>query len=267
MLLANTIVAGNWNNCEDGSPFCTLPSDVDRRSDCAGELDSQGFNLLGTRLNPGENQDLEPRLDPTIPKPLDPCVFRSDRDQIGPFQDLRLGPLARNGGLTETHALLAGSPAINNGNPSRPGGEFNCIPFDQRLLPRPFGGRCDIGAFEFGVINVPNSMLTETRPEPSIDSTPVPGGPAGTVTFRLTYTNVGNVPISILVFEVARLTNGNLVLNADAFRGRRGVGARISAPPNLVLRREESFTVDFMIGRQTPDSFDFDVDVLGMPMR
>ena len=58
--------------------------------------------------------------------------------------DPKLGPLQRNGGNTMTHALLAGSPAINRGsNPS-------FFKFDQRGAPysREDGASADIGAFE-----------------------------------------------------------------------------------------------------------------------
>jgi len=59
--------------------------------------------------------------------------------------DPLLAPLANNGGPTETHALLFGSPALDAGDlmglPS---------PFDQRGTPyvRFFGGRSDMGAYE-----------------------------------------------------------------------------------------------------------------------
>jgi predicted outer membrane repeat protein len=52
-----------------------------------------------------------------------------------------LGPLADNGGLTQTRALLAGSPAINHGTDS------GCPITDQRGYPRL--SPCDIGAFEY----------------------------------------------------------------------------------------------------------------------
>ena len=55
-----------------------------------------------------------------------------------------LGPLGFNGGLTRTHALLPGSPAINTG--SNPLGIVN----DQRGtgFPRVSGGAADMGAYE-----------------------------------------------------------------------------------------------------------------------
>ena len=54
--------------------------------------------------------------------------------------DPGLAPLAENGGPTLTHALLPGSPAINNGN--------TALPTDQRGVPRPVGPADDIGAVE-----------------------------------------------------------------------------------------------------------------------
>jgi hypothetical protein len=58
--------------------------------------------------------------------------------------DPMLGPLANNGGPTQTMALLPGSPAINAGDPAY-------LPppsTDQRGFPRVVNGRIDIGAFE-----------------------------------------------------------------------------------------------------------------------
>lgn len=53
-----------------------------------------------------------------------------------------LGPLQDNGGFTLTHALLAGSPAIDAG------ANAGCPPTDQRGVIRPQGAACDIGAYE-----------------------------------------------------------------------------------------------------------------------
>lgn len=65
-----------------------------------------------------------------------------------------VGPLQDNGGPTRTHALLAGSTAIDATNAQ------GCIDqsgtplsTDQRGAPRAAGLRCDVGAFEFGALN------------------------------------------------------------------------------------------------------------------
>jgi CSLREA domain-containing protein/uncharacterized repeat protein (TIGR02543 family) len=100
--------------------------------DCGGgDLDSYGYNLVehisGCTINEVENVGT---------------------NITG--QDPNLGPLANNGGPTETHALLAGSPAID-AIPQAAGGDYNGAPAtDQRGVPRPQGDNCDIGAFEAG---------------------------------------------------------------------------------------------------------------------
>ena len=56
--------------------------------------------------------------------------------------DALLGPLADNGGPTLTHALLAGSPAIDAGDPA------TAPATDQRGVVRPQGAAPDAGAYE-----------------------------------------------------------------------------------------------------------------------
>ena len=53
-----------------------------------------------------------------------------------------IGPLADNGGPTQTHALLAGSPAIDAGD------DAACPAIDQRGVARPQGSHCDTGSVE-----------------------------------------------------------------------------------------------------------------------
>jgi beta-glucanase (GH16 family) len=53
-----------------------------------------------------------------------------------------IGPLAANGGPTMTHALNAGSPALDAANPA------SCPATDQRGVARPQGSGCDVGAVE-----------------------------------------------------------------------------------------------------------------------
>jgi hypothetical protein len=69
-----------------------------------------------------------------------------------------LGPLAPNGGPTQTLALLAGSPAINAG--------AGCPATDQRGFLRAGVAPCDIGAFELGAV----------APSPATPAPPIVGG-------------------------------------------------------------------------------------------
>lgn len=76
--------------------------------------------------------------------------------------DPGLAPLADNGGPTETHALQAGSQAIDAGN------DAACQASDQRGVARPAAGvagstpACDIGAFEAGDVQAG----IQSAPEP-----------------------------------------------------------------------------------------------------
>ncbi len=65
--------------------------------------------------------------------------------------NVRVGPLANNGGATQTMALLPGSPAINAGSNS------GCPATDQRGIARPRTTQnpCDIGAFENSYLFLP----------------------------------------------------------------------------------------------------------------
>ena len=108
---SNSIVLGNPSN--DVAFDCSLS---------AGS--SAGFNLLadGTDCPRVESDEL-----------LDPALLFSEV----------LAPLALNGGTSETHALLAGSPAIDVGPAA-----LCPEPFDQRGAERPGGAACDAGSYE-----------------------------------------------------------------------------------------------------------------------
>ncbi len=68
------------------------------------------------------------------------CGFAGTGDKSG--ADAKLGPLGEHGGPTPTRLPLAGSPAIDAGDPA------TCPSTDQRGVARPQGGGCDIGAVE-----------------------------------------------------------------------------------------------------------------------
>lgn len=83
----NTIIAGNVANSAPEIRFQT------------GTITSAGYNLVGD--SPGDSAN------PGIPI----AYQSSDKQDVNPV----LGSLANNGGPTPTHALLAGSPAIDAG--------------------------------------------------------------------------------------------------------------------------------------------------------
>lgn len=138
--LQNTLIAGNSGAT---APDCGI---VESFANPIRSI-SPGYNLLGDNTG---------------------CDFdAASQDQVGDVQageapiDPGLGPLALNGNTandTQTHALLAGSPAIDAGDPNSPGpgGPGTCASEDQRGVARPLDGNgdggaaCDIGAFEAG---------------------------------------------------------------------------------------------------------------------
>lgn len=113
-----------------------------------------------------------------------------------------IGPLAANGGPTQTRALLEGSAAIDAGNPNGCLSAYGLLlATDQRGFsrPSPAGSRCDIGAFELQV---------ET---PDVPKVPVLGtlqvnGPrkvkrTARVSFTVKIRNVGEATATSLRFK------------------------------------------------------------------
>ncbi|MEH2297956.1 MAG: DUF4347 domain-containing protein [Nostoc sp.] len=117
--VSNTIIAGNFDNSTSG----------DINPDVRGGLIDSGNNLIGNKT--GSTAFTTSTLIGTSANPINP----------------KLGLLQNNGGATLTHALLAGSPAINAGKNSLvPAG----ITTEQRGagFNRIFNGVIDIGAYE-----------------------------------------------------------------------------------------------------------------------
>jgi hypothetical protein len=106
-LLLNTIIADNTSTA--GGADCNVEDNV---------IQSEGHNLASDGS----------------------CFLTASGDL--PDRDALLGPLAYNGGPTETEALLPGSPAIDNGATQ------GCSQYDQRGVARPQGA-CDIGAYQY----------------------------------------------------------------------------------------------------------------------
>jgi hypothetical protein len=116
LALTNTIVAKN-----------TAPQapDVSAINSDQGLLFAS-FNLIGNGSGTSIANGVNGNLVGSASAPINP----------------RLASLALNGGPTRTHALLAGSPAIDVGATS------DCEVTDQRGVSRPQGAGCDIGSYE-----------------------------------------------------------------------------------------------------------------------
>jgi predicted outer membrane repeat protein len=116
-VLHNTLVAGNFAGSTGSSP-----------DDVYGPLDLAGdYNLIGAGAGlSGLSNGTAGNLIGTAASPLDPG----------------LGPLADNGGPTQTHALLPASVARGAG------GTAYAAATDQRGLPRVVGGLIDVGAYQ-----------------------------------------------------------------------------------------------------------------------
>jgi uncharacterized repeat protein (TIGR01451 family) len=126
----------------------------------------------------------------------DGCTFISQaHDLLGTDADpldAALAPLTENGGQTQTHALQAGSPAIDAANPAPPGsGNGACEALDQRAVARPLGLACDIGAYEADPL--PALWILKSGPAEAL-----PGQP---FTYTLTITNQGTLTASNLVIS------------------------------------------------------------------
>ena len=115
-----------------------ITRDISNR-DLFGSYSSSGYNIIGIH-------------------DVGTCCFNST-DQLGSTQaplNPVIGALAANGGPTQTHALLSGSPALDKGIARDL--DFQLTTTDQRGFPRPFdnpaippaldGDNSDIGAFE-----------------------------------------------------------------------------------------------------------------------
>ena len=116
-----------------------------------------------------------------------------------------LGPLANNGGPTETEALFAGSPAIDNGT------NEGCPATDQRggARPQPPGGTCDIGAYEYG--SLADVSISQT-------ASPGPAVAGSTLTYQLTAADNGPDPAAGIVVQDS-LPAGAALISASPSQG------------------------------------------------
>ena len=168
VFINNTTIANNTANSDDqdggqgGGIFLTDPQLTGRGFvEIANTIIGNNVALLGGVVGNINNPDCFGFIDVSaynlIRTVKAQCQINFDLNNASLFDvDPLLGPLADNGGPTQTLALLQGSPAIDTGNPATVAtGGNSCEDIDQRGEVRPRNGkgagatpRCDIGAFE-----------------------------------------------------------------------------------------------------------------------
>ena len=125
---ANSLLVNNANGNGD-------PSDLY----CSGgagnnQLGARSYTMIGAVVN---------------------CTFASFAG-IPASSDARLSPLFDFGSGRPTHALLAGSAALNAGNPSNSNPLSACLSTDARSVSR--SAPCDLGAYEYRIDATVNSF-------------------------------------------------------------------------------------------------------------
>ena len=149
--------------------------DDDVHTDGSSDFVSLGYNLIG-----GGN---------------DSGAFTASGDQAGVTAPM-LGVLADNGGPTQTHLLLPGSPAITAGDTA-----FAGAATDQRDRPRVIGGVLDIGA-------------VEVNPPAVRDLGPLPAGVTNEPTYDLRDNEVVFYRLE-LAFDVLAASGASLVIDTE----------------------------------------------------
>jgi hypothetical protein len=242
LTLANTLISGNL-----------APAAAEVLNILPGVVSADEFNLFGHDGASGVS-GFAPGASDIIPGQAVSAILNA--------------ALAFNGGPTQTHALVPGSPALDAVTPG------SCPAADQRGFVRPSGVNCDDGAVESGaspppVISGPMSfvVLPETFTT-TTDPTGCPGGVAGKFSFQAQLTNLdGSLFLLALKESVVSLSNGNLLQTADGSLG--GVGAQQTLPQvgafsDGALEPAGTVVVPMVICLDAITPFQFTVDVLGV---
>ncbi len=128
------------------------------------------------------------------------CFNAANGDTVN--SNALLNALANNGGPTQTHALQAGSPALNIGNNTAcAAAPINNV--DQRGTTRPIDAVCDIGAYEGHIAAAAAPDITVTK----ISSV---------VSDGVSSSNPKRIPGAILFYETIITNNGDASPDANS---------------------------------------------------
>jgi hypothetical protein len=192
----NTIVAGNFDTPNNAGTNVDSP-------DVYGSFINLGNNLIGR--NNGSNFTADGVLVGTSAAPINPL----------------LGALADNGGPTQTHALLASSPAVNAGN------NAVATTTDQRGtgFARVVDGIIDLGAIESNlsrtaIVITPGTAASEQGATPgSFTFTLSTAAPTGGLTVNFTIAGNASLPTDYTLAagtNISNLTANSFVIAAGA---------------------------------------------------
>lgn len=217
--LRNTIVAGNFdtpNNAGSGT----------KNPDIRGTVQGNGYNLIGNLTGASGT------------------VGTGSDIVLASGQTAGLGALANNGGVTQTHALLSGSRAINAGltplisqdlgDIDGDGNTTEIVPFDQRggNFTRVNGSSVDIGAFEFQTV----TTLSTLR----INDLTITEGNSGTKNAVFTVTRTGT-PTGTITLNYAT-ANGTATAGSDTNETSKTISVVING--DTTIEPNETFFVN-----------------------
>ena len=187
LLTVRNTIIANNRTLDDQGSNCFRPSIVVSRGNNLENEDTFGFDAAGDKTN-------------------------TDAGLLG---------RANNGGPTDTYALRAESPAVDAGT------NDGCPATDQRLVARPQGARCDIGAFEL----VP-------PPASAPPGAPAPAGPQ-----VVTQTNTVVTPVAF-PRVLPRQVTARVAKSRTSRRGLRlRTTGRVVLPAGLTAREACTFGV------------------------
>ena len=219
LTLNNTIVAGNISTG-------TIDNDI------SGQVQpTSAYNLIGDGSGISSLTDLE--------EPALSNLIGTTADPLNPL----LGPLADNGGPTQTMALLPGSPPIDAGsNALAVDAKGNPLTTDQRGpgFPRILGHSVDIGAYEF-------TPLSQT-----ISFGSLAGQTYGVAPIMLSAKDTSGLPVSFSVISGPATLSGSVLTITGAGNVVVEASQAGNATYSAAAPVDESFTVSPALLTITP---------------
>ena len=211
--VSNSIVAGN-----------TATTNTEAANN-SGTFTSNGNNLVGQSGSAGSF--------PTV---------ASDITVSGLISTV-LSPVANNGGLTQTHALVASSQAIDAGSNTLATG----LTSDQRGLPftRISNSTVDIGAFEYRA--TPPALDLSV-----VKTAPATANPGGSISYTITVTNNSSTDtidhLNLSDTVPTAVTNPSFSASVGNYNNTNGVWGNV----NLAPSQSATLTVNGTIDSATP---------------